>query len=233
MTVHLNIGGTYKTLSAPSVNIGGTWKAVTGIWNNIGGVWKSAYAAVTYTMRIATSPTGTNECSFQKTGLGVAGKTIVAEGVVKVETSGSSRGHFITVGNGVKQAILSINGGNIICNHAGTSPYTHTMNTTTAYHTYRVELQGTTQAVFYVDGTPVHTASYANLYANTTNIIYFGDVVTAANYGGSLLWKSVKYNLDLTGTPAAYVEWTAALGLPSANGWTAVGTTSLATIITE
>lgn len=43
MTLHTNIGGTWKEISQPSVNIGGTWKSCSGVYVNIGGTWKTVW----------------------------------------------------------------------------------------------------------------------------------------------------------------------------------------------
>lgn len=44
MSVHLNIGGTYKKMSSSYVKIDGAWRIVTGIWGNENGIWKNGYS---------------------------------------------------------------------------------------------------------------------------------------------------------------------------------------------
>jgi len=45
MAVGVNIGGTWKAITAIGVNIGGTWKAVTSAAVNIGGTWKQFWTS--------------------------------------------------------------------------------------------------------------------------------------------------------------------------------------------
>ncbi len=45
MTLHVNIGGTWKEVDAPEVKIGAAWKAVDTIQVNIGGFWKDVFTA--------------------------------------------------------------------------------------------------------------------------------------------------------------------------------------------
>lgn len=45
MTIHTNVGGVWKDVSAPEVNISGSWKTVATIEVNIGGTWKSSFVA--------------------------------------------------------------------------------------------------------------------------------------------------------------------------------------------
>lgn len=40
MTLEVNIGGVWKTVSSVEVNVGGVWKTVSNIESNIAGVWK-------------------------------------------------------------------------------------------------------------------------------------------------------------------------------------------------
>jgi hypothetical protein len=193
-------------------------------------VIRAILQGLSFAMRIATSATGTDFCYFEKTSLVNSTKTTAVESLFRVETSGSTECQQIVIRNGTKSTGISIKLASIICNFTGTGPYTHSVDTTVD-HIYKIELQGTTQAVFYVDGVAVHTASYANLGASATNSIYWGDGSTTANKGGSLIWKSFKYNLDLIGTPAAFVEWDSS-SKPNTQGWTLNGT-DLATIIEE
>lgn len=44
MTVHVNIGGTWKNVDSVYCNIGGVWKTVNAVYSNIGGVWKTGYS---------------------------------------------------------------------------------------------------------------------------------------------------------------------------------------------
>lgn len=44
MTVHVNIGGSWKNIDNIYCNIGGVWKTVNAAYSNIGGVWKTGYS---------------------------------------------------------------------------------------------------------------------------------------------------------------------------------------------
>jgi hypothetical protein len=190
--------------------------------------------ATNYVMRIATSITGADYLYYEKlTGQINTAKTTVVETILKCETSGSAGGQSLAVRNGARQASLNIYTGKIVCNDGSTNPYTYTVNTTTAYNKYRIELEGTSQAKFYMGETLIQTAPYANLRTTANNSIFFGDGVSTANSGGSCLWKSIKYNIDYVASPDNFIEWTASFGLPTENGWTAGGTASLATLIEE
>lgn len=229
MTTHLNIGGTYKNLSSCGVNIGGVWKTVTKISANIGGAWKDVYNSITYAMRIATSTTGTDYCRFVKTGLLTAANTTVLECTIKCETSGSGANINMALNNGTKYTDLATKPTYIVCNYSGTSPYTHSMDTTSE-HVYKMKFNGTTNCEFYVDGVLVHTATYANLVSSASNVMQVGDCDNSANMGGSTLWKTIRYNLNYVGSPTSFVEWDPTT-LPSAQGWTLQGS-ALATIVT-
>jgi hypothetical protein len=189
-------------------------------------------SAVTYVMRIATSTTSTNYMRYIKNSIITAANTTVVDVNLKVETSGSDFGHSIGIANGAKEITLALKSGSIICNYGGTSPFTHTMDTTSAYHTYRLKFIGTTGCEFYVDDTLIHTATYANIPASTNNRISFGDGSGAANRGGSILYKAVAYNTNFVSSPDNFIYWDSS-ALPSTQGWTADGTESLASIITE
>jgi hypothetical protein len=189
---------------------------------------------INYAMRIATSTTGTDLCYYDSSGTIISGKTVVAEGTCKIETSGSSGCQGIVVGNGTKYATMLITGTSVICNYGGTSPFTHSM-TTTADTIYKVKFNGTTNVEFYVstngvDYTLIHTATYANIVSAAFGKVEFGDGFSAANVGGSGIWKSFRYNMDYVADPTNFVVWDPA-SLPSSQGWTAGGT-ALATIIT-
>jgi hypothetical protein len=41
--INLNIGDSWKTVTAIWVNIGDSWKAVTAVWLNIGDSWKQIW----------------------------------------------------------------------------------------------------------------------------------------------------------------------------------------------
>ena len=41
--MQINIGDTWKTVSAAKINIGDTWKTVSGVKINIGDTWKTVF----------------------------------------------------------------------------------------------------------------------------------------------------------------------------------------------
>jgi hypothetical protein len=46
MPGHVRVGGSWKTVSSPSVRVGGSWKSVTAGFTRVGGAWKQWYTAV-------------------------------------------------------------------------------------------------------------------------------------------------------------------------------------------
>jgi hypothetical protein len=46
MPGHVRVGGSWKTVSSPSVRVGGSWKPVTAGFTRVGGAWKQWYTAV-------------------------------------------------------------------------------------------------------------------------------------------------------------------------------------------
>lgn len=183
-------------------------------------------------MRIATSTTGTDSGYFNKSSLITASNTTVVEAKVRIETGGSITSQMITVRNGVKGATFSIGNGSVICNSLGITTSTVTMDTISEYHIYKIKFNGTTNAEFYIDDVLRYAATYANLCADSsTNSIYWGDGNTTANWGGSAVYQYFKYNLDYVSAPTDFITWLPSQGLPSANGWTATGTASLATLL--
>jgi hypothetical protein len=46
MPGHVRVGGSWKTVSSPSVRVGGSWKPVTAGFTRVGGAWKEWYAAI-------------------------------------------------------------------------------------------------------------------------------------------------------------------------------------------
>jgi hypothetical protein len=180
-------------------------------------------------MQIATSTTGTDYLYFAKTGLITVGNVTVIEATLKVESAGSGLAQSMSVRDGTKMAAIGYKTSSIICNFGGTLPYTYAVDTS-VYHKYTIKLNGTTNAEFLLDDVVIHTATYADLFTNASNFMHFGDGDGAVTYGGSVLWKSVRYNLNYGTQPNNFVEWNPTIGLPSVNGWTANGTVSLATI---
>lgn len=47
MPGHVRVGGSWRTVSSPSVRVGGSWKTVTAGFTRVGGAWKQWYTAVT------------------------------------------------------------------------------------------------------------------------------------------------------------------------------------------
>jgi hypothetical protein len=45
MPGHVRVGGSWKTVSSPSVRVGGSWKSVTAGFTRVGGAWKQWYTA--------------------------------------------------------------------------------------------------------------------------------------------------------------------------------------------
>lgn len=45
MPGHVRIGGSWKTVSSPSVRVGGSWKSVSAGFTRVGGAWKQWYTA--------------------------------------------------------------------------------------------------------------------------------------------------------------------------------------------
>lgn len=50
MTMHVKVGGVWKTIAAPSIKVGGAWKAIQGGWVKVAGVWKQFYVALGATL---------------------------------------------------------------------------------------------------------------------------------------------------------------------------------------
>lgn len=46
MPGHVRVGGSWKTVSSPSVKVGGSWKSVDAGFTKVGGAWKQWYTAV-------------------------------------------------------------------------------------------------------------------------------------------------------------------------------------------
>lgn len=44
---HVRVGGSWKTVSSPSVKVGGSWKSVSAGFTRVGGAWKQWYTAST------------------------------------------------------------------------------------------------------------------------------------------------------------------------------------------
>lgn len=47
MPGHVRVGGSWKTVSSPSVKVGGSWKSVDAGFTKVGGAWKQWYTAST------------------------------------------------------------------------------------------------------------------------------------------------------------------------------------------
>lgn len=188
--------------------------------------WKIVTVAA---MRIATSTTGTDMCHFYKESIFNSTKTIVAIGKVKVETSGSTSAQTMQLTNGVRRVEISFKNGSVILGSLSFGGITHTIDTSVD-HDYEMRISSADGGKFYIDGALIHSIAYASLQSNTSNSVYFGDIFGSANIGGSVLWKSFKYNLDFVGTPTTFTEWLPT-SLPSAQGWTVGGTAGLATIV--
>lgn len=185
-------------------------------------------ATVISAMRIATSTTETDTCGFYRPDTLNTSKTASFKCEVKAETSGTDVGQSVIFRNGVKQAMIGIKADSIICNYLGTSPHTHSIDMT-AKHELRIDIENTTSAKFYADGTLIHTAAYADLVSNAVHGPFFGDAENSANKGGSFVWYGASFNLDTSG--GTWVTWTPA-SEPTSQGWTLFGT-DLATIIEE
>lgn len=65
----VNIGGTWKNISAAKANIGGTWKEVSEIFSNIGGVWKSSWSGRGIAALLADYSFSTAATSYTISGL--------------------------------------------------------------------------------------------------------------------------------------------------------------------
>lgn len=46
MTMHARDGGTWRTITLPSVRVAGVWTAVSEGWTRVSGVWQQFYSAV-------------------------------------------------------------------------------------------------------------------------------------------------------------------------------------------
>jgi len=70
MTMHIRVGGVWKTVSPPSVRVAGTWRTVAAGWVRVSGTWRQFYGgsslaasvpAGSYTHNVAGVPT---DCNF-------------------------------------------------------------------------------------------------------------------------------------------------------------------------
>jgi len=60
MSLHLNVGGTYRQAKDIQVNVGGTWRKNKGVWTNVGGTWRKAFSSeVIYFMQGVSGATWT------------------------------------------------------------------------------------------------------------------------------------------------------------------------------
>jgi hypothetical protein len=48
MTMHVNVGGTWKAITDAHVNVGGTWKRLLEGYVNVGGTWKKFWEYATF-----------------------------------------------------------------------------------------------------------------------------------------------------------------------------------------
>ena len=53
MTMHALNGGTWRTITLPSVRVAGVWTAVSEGWTRVSGVWQQFYSAAAMTAAIA------------------------------------------------------------------------------------------------------------------------------------------------------------------------------------
>jgi hypothetical protein len=180
-----------------------------------------------------TTVTGTDYIFYQKLSLITVANTTVLEAGIKIETSGTLGCQWLCVANGTKQGIILIGDGFVTFNF-NLSPKTIYTNTSDKIHIYKIKFNGTTSLDYYIDGILIYSYTYANLYADTNNRIFFGDGQGSANYGGSALYTYVTYCLDYVNNPGAVVTLNCATTLPTNAGWTAVisqGTIALITNI--
>lgn len=161
-----------------------------------------------------------NSCYFSKLDIFDNSKTTVVEAELKVNSCVGLIGQRIDVSNGVKDPHINFTPTSVIFNDSTGSPYVHNMDTTDRFHKYKVEVNSTFGAKFYVDDTLITTTPYASLYPVTINRLYFGD--GSSSDGGDVDWKSLKYNVDYDADPDNFVEWTP-ISLPTSQGWTTGG----------
>ena len=101
MTMHARDGGTWRTITLPSVRVAGVWTAVSGGWTRVSGVWQQFYSAVldTQTLTIGTF-------SF---------KAIAVRGFNSANATGSiSDGTFNPISNATIEGLHWTNIGNTI-----------------------------------------------------------------------------------------------------------------------
>jgi hypothetical protein len=113
----------------------------------------------------------------------------VVEARLKVISCGAQAGVIVMAADGSNETSLTFHPDRVEFGHGGRS---HAMNTTDAFHTYRLELRGA-RASLSVDGRQVvaEVAGLTKPAHNGRNCVGFGSLSSAAT--GEALWEFVRY----------------------------------------